>query len=68
VLVFNPQPIGEKPSTFRWNPVDGCADEAVAIRRADGFANAISMSGTENASFWSSKASSYPRGLFTPPR
>ena len=64
VLVFNPQSIGEVPSTFRWNPVDGCADEAVAIRRADGFANAISMSGTEDASFWSSKASSYLRGLF----
>lgn len=64
VLVFNPQSIGGVLSTFRWNPVDGCADEAVAIRRADGFANAISMSGTEDPSFWSSKASSYLRGLF----
>jgi type IV secretion system protein VirD4 len=64
VLVFNPQSIGGVPSTFRWNPVDGCADEAVAIRRADGFANAVSMSGTEDPSFWSSKASSYLRALF----
>ena len=64
VLVFNPQSIGGVSSTFRWNPVDGCADEAVAIRRADGFANAISMSGTEDPSFWSSKASSYLRALF----
>jgi type IV secretory pathway TraG/TraD family ATPase VirD4 len=64
VLVFNPQSIGGVLSTFRWNPVEGCADEAVAIRRADGFANAISMSGTEDPSFWSSKASSYLRGLF----
>src|SRR6266536_3593003 len=64
VLVFNPQSIGGVPSTFRWNPVDGCADEAVAIRRADGFANAISMSGTEDPSFWTSKASSYLRALF----
>ena len=64
VLVFNPQSIGGVASTFRWNPVDGCADEAVAIRRADGFANAISMSGTEDPSFWTSKASSYLRALF----
>jgi len=64
VHVFNPQSIGGVPSTFRWNPIDGCADEAVAIRRADGFANAVSLRGTEDASFWSSKASSYLRGLF----
>ncbi len=64
VDVFNPQSIGGVPSTFRWNPLDGCIDEAVAIRRADGFANAVSMTGTEDASFWSSKASSYLRGLF----
>ncbi len=62
--VFNPQRIGGVPSTFRWNPIDGCLDEAVAIRRADGFANAVSLSGTEDASFWSSKASSYLRALF----
>jgi len=64
VHVFNPQRIGDVPSTFRWNPIDGCADEAVAIRRADGFANAVSMTGTEDASFWTNKASSYLRGLF----
>jgi type IV secretory pathway TraG/TraD family ATPase VirD4 len=64
VHVFNPQDIGGVPSTFRWNPLEGCADEAVAIRRADAFANAVSLSGTEDASFWSAKASSYLRGLF----
>ena len=64
VHMFNPQGIGGVPSSFRWNPIEGCADEAVAIRRADGFANAVSLNGTEDASFWSSKASSYLRGLF----
>jgi len=64
VRVFNPQSIGGVPSTFRWNPIEGCLDEAVAIRRADGFANAVSLKGTEDASFWSSKASSYLRALF----
>ncbi len=64
VHVFNPQRIGGVPSTFRWNPVAGCEDPATAIRRADGFASAVSMSGTEDGSFWSSKASSYLRALF----
>ncbi len=64
VEVFNPQGIGGVPSTFRWDPVDGCEHESIAIRRADGFANAVSLAGTEDASFWSSKASSYLRCLF----
>ena len=64
VHVFNPQRIGGVPSTFRWNPVWGCADPAIAIRRADGFAYAVNMSGTEDASFWAGKASDYLRCLF----
>jgi type IV secretory pathway TraG/TraD family ATPase VirD4 len=64
VHVFNPQRIGGVASTFRWNPVDGCADEATAIRRADAFANAVSLRGTEDSSFWTSKASGYLRALF----
>ena len=52
------------PSTFRWNPIDGCQDPAVAIRRADGFAHAVSMGSVEDASFWTSKASDYLRALF----
>jgi type IV secretory pathway TraG/TraD family ATPase VirD4 len=64
VHVFNPQQVGAVPSTFRWNPVAGCADPATAIRRADGFAHAVNMSGTEDASFWTAKASDYLRCLF----
>lgn len=33
VHVFNPQGVGDVPSTFRWNPIDGCTDPATAIRR-----------------------------------
>jgi type IV secretion system protein VirD4 len=33
VHVFNPQGIGGIPSTVRWNPLDGCTEAAVAIRR-----------------------------------
>ena len=64
VEVFNPQGIGGVPLTFRWNPIHGCLDLATAIRRADGFANAVSTEGTEDGSFWTSTASSHLRSLF----
>jgi type IV secretion system protein VirD4 len=64
VHVFNPQGIGAVPSTFRWNPLEGCQDPAVAIRRADAFANSVSQKGVEDASFWAAKASDYLRGYF----
>ncbi len=64
VHVFNPQHIGGVPSTFCWNPIDGCEDPATAIRRADAFAFAVSQKGVEDGSFWSAKASDYLRGYF----
>ena len=64
VHVFNPQSVGGVPSTFRWSPVHGCQDPATAIRCADGFAHAVNMAGTEDASFWTAKASDYLRCLF----
>ena len=64
VHVFNPQGIGNVPSTFRWDPLDGCEDPAVAIRRADAFANAVSQAGVEDSSFWAAKASDYLRAYF----
>src|ERR1700728_2452996 len=64
VHVFNPQRIGDVPSTFCWSPVDGCQDPATAIRRADAFAFAVSQKGVEDGTFWSAKASDYLRGYF----
>ena len=64
VHVFNPQGIGGVPSTFRWNPVEGCQDPAVAIRRADAFANSVSQRGVEDGTFWAAKASDFLRGYF----
>ena len=64
VHVFNPQGIGDVPSTFRWNPVAGCEDPATAIRRADAFAQSVSQNGVEDATFWASKASDYLRAYF----
>jgi type IV secretion system protein VirD4 len=64
VHVFNPQGVGNVPSTFRWNPIDGCLDPATAIRRADAFAQSVSQKGVEDATFWASKASDYLRAYF----
>ena len=64
VHVFNPQGVGDVPSTFRWNPLDGCTDPAVAIRRADAFTGAVSQGGVEDSSFWAAKASDYLRAYF----
>ena len=64
VHVFNPQYIGDAPSTFCWSPVQGCQDPATAIRRADAFAFAVSQKGVEDGTFWSAKASDYLRGYF----
>ena len=64
VHVFNPQGVGGVPSTFRWNPIRGCEDQATAIRRADALTRAVSVDGTEDASFWQGKASSYMRAIF----
>ncbi len=64
VHVFNPQSIGAVPSTFRWSPIDGCTGPAVAIRRADAFAHAVSQKGVEDGTFWSAKASDFLRAYF----
>ena len=64
IHVFNPQLVGNVPSTFWWNPLDGCTEPATAIRRADAFATSVSQEGVEDASFWAAKASDYLRGYF----
>jgi type IV secretion system protein VirD4 len=64
VHVFNPQAIGNIASTFRWSPLQGCEQQAVAIRRADAFAQAVSQKGVEDGTFWSAKASDYLRAYF----
>ena len=66
VHVFNPQGVGDVPSTFRWNPLEGCQDPATAIRRADAFAESVSQKGVEDATFWASKACDYLRATSTP--
>ncbi|MGH3272765.1 MAG: type IV secretory system conjugative DNA transfer family protein, partial [Streptosporangiaceae bacterium] len=64
VEVFNPQGIGGIGSTFAWDPVAGCEDPAVAIRRADGFANAAASPGAGENKFFEDRARAYLRALF----
>jgi type IV secretion system protein VirD4 len=64
IAVLNPQMIGGSAaaSTVQWSPVEGCQDRAVAIRRADGFANALPADG-ENL-FFKNAARAYLRAMF----
>jgi type IV secretion system protein VirD4 len=66
IHVLNPQDIGKSiaPSTFTWDPLTGCTDPTVAIRRADSFAGAINTKGVENGDFWRKKAGDYFRAMF----
>ena len=49
--VFNPQGVGRVPSTMTWDPIAGCQDPSVAIRRADAFAGAVSAAGRRRRHF-----------------
>ncbi|WP_431684156.1 type IV secretory system conjugative DNA transfer family protein [Kitasatospora sp. KL5] len=56
VLVFNGDVAGVA-NTLRWNPVEGCTDPNVAVRRA-GYILAGTATGTdmENGTFWTSNS------------
>jgi type IV secretion system protein VirD4 len=58
VHVFNPEGIGGVLSTFRWNPLQGCEQPAVALQRAVSFTAATESKGLHDMAFWIGKASS----------
>ena len=64
VRTFNPQGIGGVPSTFAWDPIDGCLDIGTATRRANAFAYAVSTTGVEDGAFWSKRTSAALRAMF----
>ncbi|MGH3401500.1 MAG: type IV secretory system conjugative DNA transfer family protein [Streptosporangiaceae bacterium] len=64
VEVLNPAGLGAIPSTIRIDIIDGCRDVATCVRRADAIASAVSMRGSDNGDYFSSKCSSYLRALF----
>lgn len=58
VHVFNPEGIGGLPSSFRWNPLQGCEQPAVALQRATSFTAATESKGLHDMVFWIGKATS----------
>ena len=56
--VFNPEGIGGLASTFRWNPLQGCEQPAIALQRAVAFTAATESKGLHDMTFWIGKASS----------
>jgi len=56
IEVFNPQRVGNLPSTFAWNIVGGCEDPETAMRRAGALVGAVEQN-TGDMPFWRSKAS-----------
>jgi len=59
-----PSTSAASPPPSPGTPLDACEEPAVAIRRADAFATAVTQKGVEDASFWAAKASDYLRGYF----
>jgi type IV secretion system protein VirD4 len=66
IAILNPQMIGgpAAASTVRWSPVEGCQDRAVAIRRADGFANAVNGTAGDDNAIFRNAARAYLRAMF----
>jgi type IV secretion system protein VirD4 len=56
--VFNPEGIGGLLSTFRWNPLQGCEQPAIALQRAASFTAATESKGLQDMAFWVGKAAS----------
>jgi hypothetical protein len=57
LYVWNPEGVGQYGSNLRWNPVAGCQDVQVAIRRADYLVRASDTQGLADADFWADQAS-----------
>jgi len=57
VHVWNPEEEGGFASTFGWNPVAGCQDITVAVRRAGYMVEAVSGRGLADEAFWNDQAS-----------
>lgn len=56
VHIWNPEGVGEAGSTLSWNPVDGCQDMTVALRRADYMVEAVTAGGLADEDYWRTQA------------
>ncbi len=53
IAVFNPQGVGYLPSSFGWNPLTGCGQPEIAVRRAESLIGDL-IDG--DMAFWQQKA------------
>jgi type IV secretion system protein VirD4 len=67
VYTFNPQGLGSwrAASTVRFDPVAGCQDQAVAMRRGTALTDAVRVKGTEDAGFWNEQAATMMPALLS---
>lgn len=57
VWLFNPEGLGDVESTFWWDPVSGCKDQAVADKRAWALVRGGGgAAGIDQSEFWAGKA------------
>ena len=66
VYTFDPQCIGgvRTRSTVRHDPIPGCENASVAMRRGTAFTDAVRTKGTEADNFWSEQAAVQMPALF----
>jgi type IV secretory pathway TraG/TraD family ATPase VirD4 len=67
VYTFNPQGLGNDraASTVRFDPVPGCQDQAVAMRRGTALTDAVRVKGAEDAGFWNEQAATMMPALLS---
>jgi type IV secretion system protein VirD4 len=61
ISVFNPEGLGDVPSTFRWDPTSGCENVVIAQERASYHVSGASDKGAKDAKFWEDQAVSVLR-------
>lgn len=63
VRLFDPLQQAAALPLLRWDPVRGCADPTVALRRAQALMSSVDMSGVENGNAWKGRGQAILRNL-----
>ena len=56
IYVWDPEGVGKYASTLRWDPVAGCRDPRVAVRKAGRMVSSQDSGGLSDADFWNNQA------------
>lgn len=55
VYIWNPEGVGKYASTLRWDPVAGCRDPRVAVRKAGRMVSSQDSAGLSDKDFWNNQ-------------